>query len=50
MTEPCMCGHAPEEHLDTTLGPGACDAGDCDCVCYEPDLDAIDAANEDDER
>jgi len=37
--EPCMCGHAPEEHGGDPKHPGstACTAEGCPCICYEAD-------------
>lgn len=39
MDAPCMCGHAPEEHVQSA-GLGACEADDCECIQYEADYEA----------
>ena len=38
-TDPCTCGHAPEEHGHDTAHPGstACTVEGCDCIAYEAD-------------
>lgn len=36
MMEPCTCGHAPEEHVQSA-GLGACEHEDCECIQYEAD-------------
>lgn len=41
MEENCTCGHHFEEHGGDPDYPGstACNIEDCDCTCFEPDLD-----------
>lgn len=36
VNEPCTCGHAPEEHVQSA-GLGACEHEDCECIQYEAD-------------
>ncbi len=49
-TDPCVCGHAPEEHGRDVAYPGstACGADlgaeGCDCAAYEADPEAEDAS------
>lgn len=37
--EPCMCGHAVEEHGGIMLYPGSRACSECDCIHYEADID-----------
>lgn len=39
MLDPCVCGHAPEDHDPECWSPG------CDCPHYEPDPDAFPPEN-----
>ena len=38
-TEPCACGHSPEEHGHDYEYPGSteCFVDDCECIAYEAD-------------
>lgn len=34
---PCVCGHAVEEHGDDPKYPGSTACQECDCIAYEAD-------------
>jgi len=36
-TDPCTCGHAPEEHGHDPEYPGSTSCAECDCIAYETD-------------
>lgn len=36
-TDPCACGHAPEEHGGDPEYPGSTSCTECDCIAYEAD-------------
>lgn len=36
-TDPCTCGHAPEEHGRNPAHPTSTGCTECDCIAYEPD-------------
>src|SRR5680860_455088 len=40
-TDPCTCGHAPEEHGRDPEYPGSTSCTECDCAVYEADPDAV---------
>jgi hypothetical protein len=39
-TDPCACGHSPEEHGHDPKYPGSTACMECDCIAYDPDPDA----------
>lgn len=39
-TDPCTCGHAPEEHGRDPEYPGSTSCTECDCIAYEADTEA----------
>lgn len=42
-TDPCICGHAPEEHGRDPAYPGSTACTECgDCVAYEANPDVED--------
>ena len=43
-TDPCTCGHAPEEHGNDPEYPGSTSCTECDCLAYEADPDASEAS------
>jgi hypothetical protein len=36
-TDPCVCGHAPEEHGHDPDHPSSTHCTECDCIAYESD-------------
>lgn len=36
-TDPCVCGHAIEEHGHDRKHPGSMACTECDCIAYEAD-------------
>ena len=43
-TDPCACGHAPEEHGNDPEYPGSTSCTECDCIAYEADSEASGAS------
>ena len=43
-TDPCTCGHAPEEHGHDPKYPGSTSCTECDCIAYEADPEAPEAS------
>lgn len=35
-TDPCVCGHSPEEHGHDPEHPSSTHCTECDCIAYEP--------------
>lgn len=40
-SDPCTCGHAPEEHGRDPEYPGSTSCTACDCIAYEADPDTM---------